>query len=122
MIVIGDNIMPDGYIFLGSGDKDFDERFTLDHFILDEDKRKDSPELYDLCLKIINNLPENMSDEEQNKVGYNYVTNKVEDKQISYAVAHCAICKKIRINNSFRYCWPCEYCYKRLKFERGEPI
>ena len=89
MIAIGDDIMPDGYIFLGSGDKDFDERFTLDHFILDENKREYSTRIYDLCLKIINNSPENMSDEEQNEVGYNCVTNKVEDKQISYAVAHC---------------------------------
>jgi len=118
MIVIGGNAMPDGYIFLGSGNKDFDENFILDHFILDKNKEKNDPEIYNLCLKIIKNPFETMSNEEQCKIGYNYITNKVENKQITYAIAHCTICKKNRINNSFRYCWPCEYCYERLKLEK----
>lgn len=117
--------MPQGYIFLGSGDKNHDERYTLDHFVLDtsdESIKIKIPELYKLCLKVINNSPENISEEDQEKIGYNYREGKLESKKITWAIAHCNLCRKYfhRLNNAVFYCWPCEYCCERLKKEEKE--
>lgn len=115
--------MPKGYVFLGSGDQDYDERYVLDHFILDISNKSikwKQPEFYELCLKVINNPPENMSEEEHKQIGFNYSEGKLESKEITWAVAHCNLCRKYFRNNSIFYCWPCEYCYTRLKNEEKE--
>jgi hypothetical protein len=101
--------MPQGYVFLGSEDEEFNKRFMQHEFELDEDMKWFS--LYDEILSIINDGVDSITDEQMElfkneRTGY-------KSKELAYAIAHCALCTKHPINNMSRYCKPCEYYPKK---------
>lgn len=99
--------MPQGYVFLGSEDKDFNERFTQHEFKLDKEIKWFS--LYDEMLSIINGTIDDITEEQCIKYGTNQQTGKTGSKQLVYALAHCMLCTKHPIDNMCRYCEPCEF-------------
>ena len=101
--------MPQGYVYLGSGDKEFDKRFVQCKFELDTNMLQDS--WYNDCFKIIQGTVEDVTDE-QMELFKNECTG-YKSKELAYAVAHCLVCTKHPINNMIRYCSPCEYYPKK---------
>ena len=101
--------MPQGYVYLGSGNKEFDERFVQCEFRLDENMPYFSK--YHDCLEIIQKTVDDITDEQiemfkNERTGY-------KSKELAYALAHCLVCSKHPINNMLRYCQPCEYYPKK---------
>lgn len=101
--------MPQGYIFLGSEDEEFNKRFVQHEFHLDENMKWLSK--YDECLKVIYGTIDDITDEQlelfkNERTGY-------KSKELTYAIVHCLLCTKHPINNMWRYCEPCEYYYKK---------
>lgn len=109
--------MPNGYIFLGSGNEDFDYCFTLDHFEL-APKEKLEPYIqkdYDRLVNIISRNEKETTDKDFE--GWKCIRDpngEEYSKELSWCYLHCLLCKKVHINNSFRYCWSCEFCVQRL--------
>ena len=99
--------MPQGYIFLGSEDEEFNKRFTQCEFKLDKDMTWFS--LYNEMLSIINGTVDDITEKQCIEYATNRKTGKVGGKQLCYALAHCALCTKHPINNMYRYCTPCEF-------------
>jgi len=109
-------MMPQGYMFLGSENEDFNRRFTLDHFELEENKEKLSSyaryvynEYYPLLDKSIDEL----TDEDLYQLWRTWETGKYEGKRVAYCILHCLFCQKLHINMSFMYCESCEYNYRK---------
>ena len=101
--------MPQGYVYLGSGDETFDKRFVQCKFELDKSMSHLSS--YKACLEVIQGTIEEITDEQMElfkneRTGY-------KSKELAYAIAHCLVCTKHPINNMIRYCSPCEYYPKK---------
>jgi hypothetical protein len=103
--------MPQGYIFLGSEDEEFNKRFMQHEFKLDESMKSFS--LYDEMLSIIKGNIDNITEDQCIKYATNQKTGKTGSKQLCYALAHCILCTKHPINNMYRYCEPCEFYYHK---------
>ena len=103
--------MPQGYVFLGSEDKEFNKRFMQHEFELDESMKSFS--LYDEMLSIIKGNIDNITEDQCIKYATNQKTGKTGSKQLCYALAHCMLCTKHPINNMYRYCEPCEFYYHK---------
>ena len=104
--------MPQGYIFLGSEDEDFNRRFTLDHFELrsrPEDGTKWELELYDKYYPMLSKTKEELNDEDLYQIGRYADTARYKGKDFSYAMLHCFMCNKAHIDMSHAYCRPCEF-------------
>ena len=104
--------MPQGYMFLGSEDEDFNHRFTLDHFELrsrPEDGSKWELELYDKYYPILSKTKEELNDEDLYQIGRYADTDRYKGKDFAYAALHCFMCNKIRIDMSRIYCHHCEF-------------
>ena len=103
--------MPQSYIFLGSEDEKFNERFTQHEFKLDEEMKWFS--LYDEMLSIINGTVDDITEEQRIKYGTNQRTGKIGSKQLVYSLAHCSLCTKHPIDNMYHYCEPCEFYFRK---------
>ena len=110
-IVERGDIMPQGYVFLGSEDEEFNKRFVQHEFKLDESMKDFS--LYDEMLSIINGAVDDITEEQRIKYATNQRNGKTGSKQLAYALVHCALCTKHPINNMCRYCEPCEFYYHK---------
>lgn len=108
--------MPQGYMFLGSEDEDFNRRFTLDHFELEEDKEKLSSYaqyVYNEYRPLLDKSIDELTDEDLYQLGRTWETGKYEGKRVAYCLLHCLFCQKLHIDMSFMYCGPCEYNYRK---------
>ena len=98
--------MNSNYIYLGSNNKNFDEKFTRSHFKL---KEKLNP--YEK--KMLSEL--SYFDENFN---HSFLLRKLDgtdfSKEDTYKLLHCYLYDKVFINNSYRYCISCKYFTKHL--------
>lgn len=107
--------MPQGYMFLGSEDEEFNRRFTLDHFELEEKDKLNSyaQYVYDDYFPILDKSIDELTDDDLYQLGRTWETGKYEGKRVAYCLLHCLFCQKPNIDISFMYCKPCEYNYRK---------
>ena len=109
-------MMPQGYAFLGSENEEFNRRFTLDHFELEENKDRLSPyarSVYDEYRPMLDKTIDELTKEDLYQLGRTWETGEYVGKQVAYCLLHCLFCQKLNIDMSFMYCEPCEYNYRK---------
>ena len=107
--------MSQGYMFLGSEDEEFNRRFTLDHFELEEKDKLDSyaQYVYNDYFPMLNKSIDELTDEDLYQLGRTWETGKYEGKKVAYCLLHCLFCQKLNIDMAHNYCQPCEFYYRK---------
>ena len=107
--------MSQNYMFLGSADEEFNRRFTLDHFELEEKDKLNSyaQYVYDDYFPILDKSIDELTDKDLYQLSRSWETGKYKGKEVAYCLLHCLFCQKLHIDMSFMYCEPCEYNYRK---------